>query len=131
MPEIETMFDAAKLVDKSGLTAPGALAHKIGVAERVDEQLHLPAEAIGRANAGTKAMTVIGAVREIPTQARMSMCLEPASVRSCSTRAGRLLGLAPASTVSSGRPCGCSTRSVGGCCPTPGRPGSDSTFPWG
>jgi hypothetical protein len=35
---------------------------KLGVAELVDEHLKLPADAVGRANDGTKAMTVIGAM---------------------------------------------------------------------
>jgi hypothetical protein len=59
---IETTFDEDNLVANAGLAAPGALAQKLGVAELVDEHVRLPAEAAGRANCGTKAMTVIGAM---------------------------------------------------------------------
>jgi len=59
---IETRFDEDNLVANAGLLAPGALAQKLGVAELVDEHLRLPADAAGRANGGTKAMTVIGAM---------------------------------------------------------------------
>ena len=59
---IETTFDEDNLIANAGLLAPGALAQKLGVAELVDEYLKLPADAVGRANGGTKAMTVIGAM---------------------------------------------------------------------
>jgi hypothetical protein len=59
---IETTFDEDNLVANGGLLAPAALAQKLGVAELVDEHLELPADAVGRANGGTKAMTVIGAM---------------------------------------------------------------------
>src|SRR5680860_415630 len=59
---IETTFDEDNLVANAGLIAPGALAQKLGVAELIDEHLHLPADAIGRANGGTKAITVIGSM---------------------------------------------------------------------
>ena len=58
----ETTFDEDNLVANAGLVAPGALAQKLGVAELIDERLVLPADAAGRANGGTKAMTVIGAM---------------------------------------------------------------------
>ena len=59
---IETTFDEDNLVANAGLVAPGALAQKLGVAELIDEHLKLPVDAVGRANGGTKAMTVIGAM---------------------------------------------------------------------
>ena len=59
---IETTFDEDNLVANAGLQVPAALAQKLGVAELVDEHLQLPADAVGRANGGTKAMTVIGAM---------------------------------------------------------------------
>ena len=59
---IETTFDEGNLVANAGLLAPGALAQKLGVAELVDAHLRLPADAVGRAGGGTKAMTVIGAM---------------------------------------------------------------------
>ncbi len=62
LASIETTFDEGNLVANAGLIAPGALAQKLGVAELIDEHLHLPADAAGRANGGAKAMTVIGAM---------------------------------------------------------------------
>ena len=62
LASIETTFDEDNLVANAGLLAPGALAQKLGVAELVDEHLKLPDDATGRANGGTKAMTVIGAM---------------------------------------------------------------------
>jgi hypothetical protein len=59
---IETTFDEDNLVANAGLLAPAALAQKLGVAELVDEHLKLPADAVGRANGGAKAMSVIGAM---------------------------------------------------------------------
>lgn len=59
---IETTFNEDNLVANAGLVAPGALAQRLGVAELIDEHLKLPADAVGRANGGTKAMTVIGAM---------------------------------------------------------------------
>lgn len=59
---IETTFDEDNLVANAGLLVPGALAQKLGVAELVDEHLKLPEAAVGRANGGTKAMTVIGSM---------------------------------------------------------------------
>jgi hypothetical protein len=59
---IETTFDEDNLVANAGLLAPGALAQKLGVAELIDQHLQLPVDAVGRANGGTKAMTVIGAM---------------------------------------------------------------------
>jgi hypothetical protein len=59
---IETTFDEDNLVPHAGLVVPAALAQKLGVAELVDEHVRLPDDAVGRANCGTKAMTVIGAM---------------------------------------------------------------------
>jgi hypothetical protein len=59
---VQTTFDEDNLVANAGLIVPGALAQKLGVAELVDEHLKLPADAVGRANGGIKAMTVIGAM---------------------------------------------------------------------
>jgi hypothetical protein len=59
---IETTFDEDNLVANAGLVAPGALAQKLGVAELIDDHLRLPIDAVGRANGGKKAMTVIGAM---------------------------------------------------------------------
>ena len=59
---IETTFDEDNLVPNAGLQAPAALAQKLGVAELVDERVKLPKGVAGRANCGTKAMTVIGAM---------------------------------------------------------------------
>ena len=59
---IETTFNEDNLVANAGLVAPGALAQILGVAELIDERLVLPVDAVGRANGGTKAMTVIGAM---------------------------------------------------------------------
>jgi hypothetical protein len=59
---IETTFDEDNLVANAGLLAPAALAQQLGVAETVDERVRLPVDAAGRANCGTKAMTVIGAM---------------------------------------------------------------------
>jgi hypothetical protein len=59
---IQATFDEDNLVANAGLLAPGALAQKLVVADLVDEHLKLPADAVGRANGGTKAMTVIGAM---------------------------------------------------------------------
>ena len=56
---IETTFDEDNLVANAWLLAPGALAQKLGVAELIDQHLQLPVDAVGRANGGTKAMTVI------------------------------------------------------------------------
>jgi hypothetical protein len=62
LARIETTFDEDNLVANAGLLAPGALAQKLGVAELIDKHLRLPDDAVGRANGGTKAMTVIGAM---------------------------------------------------------------------
>jgi hypothetical protein len=59
---IETTFDEDNLIPNAGLLAPAALAQKLGVAELVDEHLKLPDDAVGRANGGTKAMTLIVAM---------------------------------------------------------------------
>ena len=59
---METTFDEPNLVPNAGLIAPAALAQQLGVAELVDEHVRLPIDAAGRANVGTKAMTVIGAM---------------------------------------------------------------------
>lgn len=59
---IETTFDEDNLVPNAGLVAPAALAQKLGIAELVDEYVRLPDGAPGRANAGAKALTVIGAM---------------------------------------------------------------------
>jgi hypothetical protein len=59
---IETTFDEDNLVANAGLLAPAALAQQLGIAETVDERVRLPSDAAGRANCGTKAMTVIGAM---------------------------------------------------------------------
>lgn len=62
LSRLDTTFDEDNLVANAGLVVPAALAQKLGVAELVDERLHLPADAVGRANGGTKALTVIGAM---------------------------------------------------------------------
>jgi hypothetical protein len=62
LARIGTTFDEDNLVPNAGLLAPAALAQKLGVAELVDEHVQLPADAVGRASCGTKAMTVIGAM---------------------------------------------------------------------
>lgn len=59
---IETTFDEDNLVPNAGLLAPAALAQKLGIGELVDEHVRLPADAVGRANCGVKAMTVVGAM---------------------------------------------------------------------
>ncbi len=59
---LETTFDEPNLVPNAGLLAPAALAQQLGIAELVDEHVKLPDAAAGRANCGTKAMTVIGAI---------------------------------------------------------------------
>ena len=59
---IETSFDEGNLVANAELLAPGAFAQRLGVAELVDAHLQLPADAVGRAHGGNKAMTVIGAM---------------------------------------------------------------------
>ena len=59
---VETTFDEDNLVPNAGLQVPAALAQKLGVAELVDERVKLPKGVAGRANCGTKAMTVIGAM---------------------------------------------------------------------
>lgn len=60
--QVETTFDEDNLVPNAGLQVPAALAQKLGVAELVDERVRLPKGVAGRANCGTKAMTVIGAM---------------------------------------------------------------------
>lgn len=60
--QVETTFDEDNLVPNAGLQVPAALAQKLGVAELVDERVKLPEGVAGRANCGTKAMTVIGAM---------------------------------------------------------------------
>lgn len=62
LSRLNTSFDEDNLVANAGLVAPAALAQKLGLAELVDERVHQPAEAAGRANCGTKAATVIGAM---------------------------------------------------------------------
>jgi len=62
LARIGTTFDEDNLVPNAGLLAPASLAQKLGVAELVDEHVQLPADAVGRASCGTKAMTVIGAM---------------------------------------------------------------------
>ncbi len=59
---IETTFDEPNLVPNAGLLAPAALAQQLGVAELIDEHVRLPEGAAGGANAGAKAMTVIGSM---------------------------------------------------------------------
>jgi hypothetical protein len=62
LARVETTFDEDNLVPNAGLQVPAALAQKLGVAELVDERVKLPKGVAGRANCGTKAMTVIGAM---------------------------------------------------------------------
>lgn len=62
LSRLDTTFDEDNLVPNSGLVAPAALAQKLDVAGLVDARLRLPADAVGRANGGTKALTVIGAM---------------------------------------------------------------------
>lgn len=62
LARVETTFDEDNLVPNAGLQVPAALAQKLGVAELVDERVKLPKGVAGRANSGTKAMTVIGAM---------------------------------------------------------------------
>jgi hypothetical protein len=59
---METTFDEDNLLPNGGLVVPAALAQRLGVAELIDERVHLPADAPGRAASGAKAMTVIGAM---------------------------------------------------------------------
>lgn len=63
LAQVETTFDEDNLVLNAGLQVPAGLAQKLGVAEFVDERVKLPKGVAGRANCGTKAMTVIGAMR--------------------------------------------------------------------
>jgi hypothetical protein len=62
LARVETTFDEDNLVPNAGLQVPAALAQRLGVAELVDERVKLPKGVAGRANCGTKAMTVIGAM---------------------------------------------------------------------
>ncbi|MDF1598079.1 MAG: hypothetical protein P1T08_18570, partial [Acidimicrobiia bacterium] len=62
LSRLETIFDEDNLVANAGLMAPAALAQKLGLAESIDERVTLPQGAAGRANCGTKALTVIGAM---------------------------------------------------------------------
>jgi hypothetical protein len=59
---IQTTFDEDNLVANAGLQVPAALAQKLGLAEVIDQRVTLPAGTPGRANCGTKAMTVVGAM---------------------------------------------------------------------
>ncbi|WP_371795094.1 hypothetical protein [Streptomyces sp. NBC_01718] len=52
-------FDEPNLVPCAGLLAPALLAQRAGLAELVDERVHLQSNG---AHAGTKALTVIGSV---------------------------------------------------------------------
>lgn len=60
LSRLETVFDEDNLVANAGLLAPAALAQKLGLAESIDERVQLPEDAAGRANCGTKTLTVIG-----------------------------------------------------------------------
>ncbi len=62
LTRIETTFDENNLVPNAGLVAPAALAQKLGLAELIHQRVILPADAVGRAASGAKAMTVIGAM---------------------------------------------------------------------
>jgi Transposase DDE domain group 1 len=62
LARVETTFDDDWVVPNGGLQAPAALAQKLGIAELIDQRVKLPADAAGRANAGVKAMTSIGAM---------------------------------------------------------------------
>lgn len=62
LAQLETTFTDDNLVPNAGLQVPAALAQKLDVAELVDERVKLPEEAAGRANCGTKALTVVGAM---------------------------------------------------------------------
>ena len=59
---LETTFTDDNLVPNAGLAVPAALAQKLGLAELVDARVKLPKDAAGRANCGTKALTVVGAM---------------------------------------------------------------------
>lgn len=62
LSRLGTSFDDDNLVPNAGLVPCAVLAEKLGLAELVDERVHLPIDAAGRANCGTKAVTVIGAM---------------------------------------------------------------------
>jgi hypothetical protein len=62
LAEVETTFTDDNLAPNAGLQVPAALAQKLGIAELVDERVKLPENTAGRANCGTKAMTVVGAM---------------------------------------------------------------------
>ena len=60
LSRMDTTFDDDNLVPNAGLVPAAALAQKLAIAELVDARVRLPEEAAGRANGGTKALTVIG-----------------------------------------------------------------------
>ena len=62
LARVETTFDDDSVVPNGGLQAPAALAQKLGIAELIDQRVKLPADAVGRANVGVKALTIIGAM---------------------------------------------------------------------
>ncbi len=59
LSRVSISFDEPNLVSHAGLVAAGELAQRLGVAELVDERVDL-AGAAGRANVGTKVMTIVG-----------------------------------------------------------------------
>lgn len=62
LARMEPTFDEGNLVPYAGLVAPAALAQLLGLAKLVDRRVKLPADALGRANGGAKAMTVVGSM---------------------------------------------------------------------
>jgi len=62
LARVETTFDDDSVVPNGGLQAPAALAQKLGIAELIDQRVKLPADEVGGANVGVKALTVIGAM---------------------------------------------------------------------
>jgi hypothetical protein len=62
LARIETTFDEDNLVPYAGLVPPAPLAQRLGLAGLIDRRVKLPADAVGRAGGGAKAMTVVGAM---------------------------------------------------------------------
>jgi Transposase DDE domain group 1 len=58
---LSVTFDDPNLVANAGLTLPGTLAQKLGIADIVDERVDLSGR-VGGANCGIKTMTVISAL---------------------------------------------------------------------
>ena len=70
---IQVAFDDHRLVANAGLLLPVTLAHRLGLAELVDDHVDL-GDAPGRANAGDKLLTLVasalaeGTASTIPTR---------------------------------------------------------------